>query len=139
MYHNYSRSQRFQKLLFQDVLRFQKMIFRNVLRFQDASKKCPNIFKKYPRCCKHISELLGFTEISRSSKMFPDLKDLSRFHHVDVPFSTIVNTNCVGPTIMLIQFVRPHNFQALTVNTFRHPPFAIKSTCLISKYPPAPL
>ena len=40
--YNYSRSQRFQKRIFQDVLRFQKMIFRNVFRFQDSSTHIQN-------------------------------------------------------------------------------------------------
>ena len=77
MYHNYSRSQRFQILIFQDAPRFQKMIFRDVIRFQVSY---PTLSKTYPICFEIISDLLGFTEISRSSKIIQDFKDF-----IDIP------------------------------------------------------
>ena len=108
MYHNDSRSQRYQNSIIQDVLRFPKSIFRDILRFQDSS----NILKKYKYSedCSNIfqnyREFLRFQAHPNRCKLS---KISLRFQDVEFPFCfrTLVKAHCFRSTDFLFMFVDP--------------------------------
>ena len=96
MYNNYSRSQRFQNLIFQGMLRFQdapKML--KISRFQR--------FKKW--CSKIHWDLLRFQD----PKIFKTFKILLEIHHANFPsfLKQLLKPIVSEPPKCNVQFVRP--------------------------------
>ena len=75
MYHNYSSSQRFQKLIFQRGTKIPKIDLSKCSKIPRFIQTYPTISKTSQRLSNLISDLLGFTWIPISSKMFQDLQD----------------------------------------------------------------
>ena len=130
MYHNHSRSQRFQNFISQDLLRFQKRIFpkcrkieRFIQNYQKRSKTYPNVFN----ICEIYWDLLRFQDHQR----FKISMILLRSQDVDSRFvfkpllTPIVfeprqnlHFNCFDPNLPTFYFVISENLRYLKIICF---------------------
>ena len=107
MYHNYSRSQRFQNRFPRctEIPKNDLPKCINITKFSQTYKTTSNKSQRFFQTCLW---LLEFIEMSRSPKMFQDLKAYWDSKMLGVRFLvTIVNANSLTPSTFSFKFPPP--------------------------------